>query len=95
MALGKFMHSADACYKQSPRFLSSSVHALWQMAEDCRLQAPCRTGASALTRRGILPCAKVIHTVSPRYSDKYHIAGATPHVHIDPKCFSPVNASVR
>lgn len=42
---------------------------------DCSSYGHCRTGGSIITRAGMLPCRRLIHTVTPRYSEKYHIAG--------------------
>ena len=49
-------------------------HAGPQLAEEIMQQEGCRTGECRVTRAYLLPCKKIIHTVGPRYNERYKTA---------------------
>jgi len=44
------------------------------LAAECEELGACRTGQAKATGAGRLPAQRVIHTVGPRYAEKYHTA---------------------
>ena len=46
-------------------------HAGPQLEEEIYQTDGCRTGECRMTRAYLLPCKKVIHTVGPRYNERY------------------------
>jgi hypothetical protein len=49
-------------------------HAGPQLAEEVMQKEGCRTGECRVTRAYLLPCKKIIHTVGPRYNERYKTA---------------------
>lgn len=56
--------------------VSGQIHhaAGQQLADEISVTEGCRTGECRLTRAYMLPCKRIIHTVGPRYNDKYRTA---------------------
>lgn len=45
-----------------------------ELAAACDALEPCRTGEACSTVAGNLPCKRVVHTVGPRYNERYRTA---------------------